>query len=82
MQGTLSIGAAALDSAYVLGIDVDPDALKLARENIEEAECTEAVCAHPLFVFVFCCCGRPEMLHILPRYIVISVQGRMLQARR
>ncbi|KAK9794599.1 hypothetical protein WJX73_004297 [Symbiochloris irregularis] len=41
--GMLSIGAAALGSQQVLGIDVDADALELAATNIEEAECSCSV---------------------------------------
>ncbi|KAG0622232.1 hypothetical protein M758_3G082400 [Ceratodon purpureus] len=36
--GTLGIAASLLDAGYVVGVDVDGDALALARENCEEFE--------------------------------------------
>ena len=35
--GVLSVGAAVLGSDYVLGFDVDADALELAKQNLEES---------------------------------------------
>lgn len=36
--GMLSIGAALLGAQHVIGIDIDADALRIAKENIEEFE--------------------------------------------
>ena len=35
--GVLSIGAAILDSSYVVGFDIDEDALEIAKQNLEES---------------------------------------------
>ena len=43
LQGMLSIGAAMLGSPSVLGVDIDEDALCLASENLEDADCSELV---------------------------------------
>jgi ribosomal protein L11 methylase PrmA len=37
-QGMLAIGAALLGSPYVIGLDVDPDALEVAQDNCEQFE--------------------------------------------
>ena len=37
-QGMLSIGAALLGSSYVLGVDVDLDAVQLAVDNCDQFE--------------------------------------------
>ncbi len=34
----LSIGAALLGARHVVGVDVDPDALEVAQDNVEEFE--------------------------------------------
>jgi predicted RNA methylase len=36
--GVLSVGAAILGSDYVVGFDIDADALELAKQNLEESE--------------------------------------------
>eukprot|EP00755_Sulcionema_specki_P002896 Sspe_Gene.119370::Locus_115121_Transcript_1_1_Confidence_1.000_Length_823::g.119370::m.119370 len=36
--GMLGIGAGLLEAGSVVGVDVDPDALRVAQENIDEAE--------------------------------------------
>lgn len=43
MQGMLSAGAALMGSPAVLGIDIDLDALCIARQNVEEADCCQQV---------------------------------------
>ena len=45
-SGVLAITAAKLGAAYVAAIDVDPDAVENARENIAANAVTEVVDAH------------------------------------
>ena len=45
-SGVLAITAAKLGAAYVAAIDVDPDAVENARENIATNAVTEVVDAH------------------------------------
>lgn len=41
--GMLSAGAALMGSPAVLGIDIDLDALCIARQNVEEADCCQQI---------------------------------------
>ena len=40
MQGMLSLGAALLDAAHVLAVDIDSGALDLCLANCQDQECT------------------------------------------
>lgn len=42
-SGILAIGAAALGAAPVLGVEIDPEAVQIAKENVEKNNCQDVV---------------------------------------
>ncbi|KAI8320926.1 methyltransferase-like protein-like protein 5 [Martensiomyces pterosporus] len=69
--GMLTVASAIMGASHVLGIDIDADALEIARENVEEFEIEENVD----LVHASLCKETPDGL-VVDADLVASMQGR------